>query len=799
MKKLILTLIFIFIPSLALAQTLSFNGNINIISYYAYFSGDPSLNYLSSDIQEGIYFYQNSQFSISYLLQNLSLNFNYQSQPKEKVNLSIKSQNLNLNFSNELYENLSPLTLYNKVINGIYGLYEGEKLTVDSIFAKIEGRKKVAKFSGNNTQGPYFIGDFFLIPYKEKVYLNGNLLKRDEDYIIDYTYGIIYFNFVISSQDEIILEYEISGNIEIYNISGVGIGYPPLKLSYIFLQSISTNIRRSFIEGSFKIKGDENNFLEMRRSYAFLENNYSGYADYLKLSFKGKIINSNLEIINSTENYPYIPEILGNFNLIPGYQNLTLNFNLTPSSIINYYFSYNLSGDNIKWFHNLNMNFTSLKLSLMYREEKDKRSQILNLAYIPINLYGLIQKTDTNSSTTNTYTWSLSPKINNFNPSFYFFQKDQLIDSSYIKEQEIGGSISLIGKIFDFSMGGNYKVKENLDPQKPFPLSQNFITDGENYIFELNYTPLQDSISLYINNTHISNNGTFTYYLPDGTYKTYTVNYYIHNNTIFIFFIDEEGENPPPAGLNITINYQTILPQKTFSQNIFLKMRVKYFNLNPLLTLQRNNDNNSIYHNISLSAYGMLIQNLWTSLTGNKDIERPRGSLSLNANYYFKPSFLNFNFYYNETENMKTLSSKANINLSLNPYNFIIYLEYYQNYYYQNFYKNLSLSLELKRSFSFGDIKIKITKNKREASYSLAPYKKDLQNLSFSKKFNEYTTELSFSHEYYSDNAERYITSLSLTSTGIIPNPSAFIKYILNKKETILHILQIGGNISLNF
>ncbi|MGB9787690.1 MAG: hypothetical protein ACPLVD_02575 [Dictyoglomus turgidum] len=799
MKRLIFTTIFIFVFSVTSAQTLSFNGNMNINSYYAYFSGDSSLNYLSSEIQEGIYFYQNSQFSIDYLTKNLSLNFSYQSQPKERVDLFLRSENFYMNFSNELYQNFSPLTLYNKILNGIYSSYERKKLNMALIFAKIEGRKKMTKFNGNETQGPYFIGDFFLIPYKERAYLNGNLLKRDEDYIIDYTYGVIYFNFVVSFQDEVILEYEISGNTEIYNVAGLGIGYSPFKLSYISLQSTSTNTQRSFIEGSFKIKRDENNFLEIRRSYALLENNYSGYADYLKLSFKGKIINSNLEIINSTENYPYIPEILGNFNLTPGLRNLTLNLNLTPLSIINYYFSYNLSGDNIKWLHNLSMNSTSLKLSLSYREENNKNTQVLNFTYIPINLYGMIQKINTGSSTINTCTLSLLPKINNFNPSFYFSQKEQLIGSSYIKEQEIGGSISLIGKIFDFSIGGNYKVKGNLDPQAPIPISQNFITNGETYIFELNYTPLQDSINLYINNTYISNNGTFTYYLPDGTYKTYTVNYYTYNNTIFIFFIDEEGENPPPAGLNITINYQTILPQRTFSQSTFLKMRVKYFNLNPLLTLQRNNDNNFVYHNISLSTYGMPIQNLWISLTGNKDIERPRGNLSLNANYYLKSSSLNFNFYYNETENMETMSSKTNLNLSFNPYDFIIYLEYYQNYYYQNFYKNLSLSFELKRSFSFGDFKIKITKNKREASYSLAPYKKNLQNLSFSKKFNEYTTELSFSHEYYSDKAERYIIGLFLTPTKTLPNSSAFIKYILNKKETNLHIFQIGGNISINF
>lgn len=801
-KKFLITIFFILISlsSLTFAQSMSFSGNIYINSYYAYFIGDPSLSYLSSDIQEGIYFQQNSHFSISYISKSLSLNFEYKSQPKEKVESSIKIGDFYGNFSNELYKSISPLTLYNKVLNGIYGIYEKEKLKVDLIFAKIEGRKKTVKLNGNNTEGPYFIGDFFLIPYKEKVYLNGNLLKREEDYIIDYTYGIIYFNFIISSQDEILVEYEISGTTEIYNILGIGIGYSPFKLSYISLQSTSTNIRRSFIEGSLTIKRDENNFIELRNSYAFLGNNYSGYANYLRLSLKGNILNANLEIINSTESYPYIPEILGNLNLTPGDQKLNFNLNLNPLSSINYNFLYNTSKDNIKWSHNINIKLTSSQFSLSYRRENDKEIQGFNFTYTPLNLCGLIQKINTSSSITDTYTFSISPKIGNFNSSFYFSQNNQLIDSSYLKEQVVGGSITLIGKIFDFSIGGNYKIKENLDPQTPIPVSQNFITDGETYMFELQYTPLQDSISLYINNIYVKNNETFTYYLPDHTTKTYTVNYYLYNNTVFVFFIDKKGENPPPAGLNITINYQTLLPQKIFLQNIFSKIRIKYLNLNTLLTLQKNNDNNFIYHNISLYTYGMPVKNLWLSLTANKDIERKRGNLTLNSNYYFKPSSLNFNLYYNENENIETLSLKTNLNLSITPYNLILYCEYYQNLYYENFYKNISLSLELKRSFSFGDLKAKIVKSKKEASYSLPPYKKDTQSLSISRAINEYlSSEISLSYECYSNNAENYTITLSIIPIKTLPNSLFFIRYSQNKKDTTLHILQLGGNISLDF
>jgi len=93
-KKFLITIFFILISlsSLTFAQSMSFSGNIYINSYYAYFIGDPSLSYLSSDIQEGIYFQQNSHFSISYISKFI-FKLEYKSQPKEKVESSIKIGN----------------------------------------------------------------------------------------------------------------------------------------------------------------------------------------------------------------------------------------------------------------------------------------------------------------------------------------------------------------------------------------------------------------------------------------------------------------------------------------------------------------------------------------------------------------------------------------------------------------------------------------------------------------------------------------------------------------------------------
>lgn len=784
--------------SLSFPQTFNFNGNISISSYYAKYWGDSSLSYLSSDIQEGIYFSQKSYFNLNYLLPNLSINFNYHSQPKERIDLSIKSSNFFILFNNEINANISPITIFNKNLNGIYGKYDGEKLKTEAFIGKIEGRKKITKILGNDTSGPFFLGDFFLIPYKERVFLNGNLLQREQDYIIDYTYGIIYFNFNISSQDEIVIEYEISGFYEIFDIYNLGFILSPLRLNLISLNNISSNNIRNFLEFALNMKKDSNNHIEIRRAFAFLDNYYSGYADYLKLSYKFFSLSGNIEYINSTENYPYMHDVMGNYNLTPGKTFFSLNFTFNPFSFLNYSLSYLLQDQLIKQSHLINLTSSYLRLSLGYKEENYKSTQFFQFAYTPAFLSFFTQKVS-DSSVINTYSISFNPQTDKIKTSLSIYEKKQEIDTSILKEQEINGNITLIGKVFDFSIGESYKQKENLNPNTPISLSQSFITDGESYSFELNYTPLSNSINLYINNIYVENNSTFTYYLPDGTTKTYTVVYYVYENNIYLFFEDEEGQNPLPSGLSITVTYKTIIPEKSYSKIDTIGLKIKYFNLNTLFSFQRIDKDNSISHIFSLSTYGMPFQNLWINLTGNKELNTPKYSFSFNSTYYFRPSSIYFNLYSNETDSTNTISSKFNLNLNLKTLYIVFSAEYYQNYYYDRFFKNLNYSIEGKKSFSLGDLKLKLSQTWREASYTLSYYKKDTQTISFSRNILEGIGELSLTHEYYSNNAEKFVFSLSFIPNKSFQNNNFYIKYIYSEKDTSLSILQIGGNGSINF
>lgn len=802
MKKIILTtIIFLLILiSLSFSQSLNFIGNINFSFYYASFYGDSSLTYISPDIQEGVYFSQKSQFTLNYILPQISINFNYQSQPKERLNLSIKTQKLTLTFNNELNANFSPLSLYNKNLNGIYGKYEEEKIRVEFLLGKLEGRKKIYKFYGNDTSGPFFIGDFFLIPYKERVYLNGILLERDQDYIIDYTYGIIYFNFNLSSKDEILIEYEILSSYETYNLYGLSLTYLPFSLSYLSLQNLSSKVLQSFLEFSLKTIKDNNNYLEFRRSYSFLESYYSGYADYLTLSFKFSSLKGNIDYINSTEGYPYMAEILGNYNLTPGKRNFTFNLILNSIPTKDFILSYLLQDLMTTRYHNLKLSSSFFKISLGYKMEEYKTIQSLQFSYTPAFLNISTQKTIANSSILETYVVSLNPQTQTIKTSLSISEKAQKTDSSIMKENELNGSFTLVGNFLEFSLGEIYKTRENLDPDTPISFSQNFTTDGETYIFELDYSPLQDSVNLYINNIYVENNSIFTYYLPDGTSQTYTVVYHIYENRVYIFFQEENNQIPPLSGLSITINYKAITPQKSYSKTTTAGLKMRYLNMNSSLSLQRVEKDNISIHNISLSFYGMILQNLWINLTGNKQLEGIKNNLSFNAKYYFNPSSIYFSLHLNETEYSKTLSYKSNLNLSFKPSHIIFSIEYYQSYYYYRFFKNIYYFVELKRSFSFGDIKLIFSQTWKESSYQIPYYKKDSQILSFSKNIFEGRGELSLSHEYYSNGAEKYLINLSFLPNLTFTNATFYINYIYSRDKDInLSILQIGGSGFINF
>lgn len=796
MKRIIFFVIFIIILlEIDFPQSIDLRGSLNLNLYYSYFSGDSSLNY-SSDIKEGFYLSQNSQFSLNYSLPNLSLSFNYLSQPIEKINLSLATKNFLLYFGSSMSLSISPLTLYNKILNGIYGNYKNDKSDILFVISQIESKKKIAKIYGNNSEGPYFIGDFFLIPNKERVFLNGRVLERDTDYIIDYTYGILYFSFPISQEDELLIEYEVSGFQEIYNLYGFSLSYSPIRINFVNLQDTNTKTNRRFLEGNIIFKKDFQS-LEIRRSFSFLDEIYSGYADYIKYSLILPIWNINFEYLFGEKNYPYIPQVLGNLNLIPGEKIYTFNLKFNPS-FIDFLFNFSRGKDGEKIISNAKWNIYSSNILFSYKKENDNATTGVFFTYTKAFLNLGYQKEISQSYVANTYSYSFQPKTDNV--QFYISVSKKNIDLSgaILEENQQNAGITFLSKSWEIGFGENYKENINLNPSSPIDITQNFITDGYNSIFELNYLPIQD-ISIYINNIYVENNGTFTYYLPDGTYETYTVSYTIEQNLLNILFEDETGKNPPPSGLTISVNYKAYIPLKSISKTDTFSLKLKFQNLFLSFSYQKILNDLKEDKVLTLSTYGMILPSLWINITGSTYLGKIKNNISLNATYYFNPSSFYFGIYYNEIEDRRILSSNINLKLSLTPYEANLGIDYYRNEYSNNYFQNIGYNINLKRKFNTWEWKGTISQNWKSASYNLSLYRTNLQSLSISFNYFEGKNEFLLSHEGYSNFANKYTLSFSYSSFKL-QDITFYIKYVYNVlNDQFLSIYQIGVKGSINF
>jgi len=796
MKRIIFFVIFIIILlEIDFPQSIDLRGSLNLNLYYSYFSGDSSLNY-SSDIKEGFYLSQNSQFSLNYSLPNLSLSFNYLSQPIEKINLSLATKNFLLYFGSSMSLSISPLTLYNKILNGIYGNYKNDKSDILFVISQIESKKKIAKIYGNNSEGPYFIGDFFLIPNKERVFLNGRVLERDTDYIIDYTYGILYFSFPISQEDELLIEYEVSGFQEIYNLYGFSLSYSPIRINFVNLQDTNTKTNRRFLEGNIIFKKDFQS-LEIRRSFSFLDEIYSGYADYIKYSLILPIWNINFEYLFGEKNYPYIPQVLGNLNLIPGEKIYTFNLKFNPS-FIDFLFNFSRGKDGEKIISNAKWNIYSSNILFSYKKENDNATTGVFFTYTKAFLNLGYQKEISQSYIANTYSYSFQPKTDN--AQFYISISKKNIDLSgaILEENQQNAGITFLSKSWEIGFGENYKENINLNPSSPIDITQNFITDGYNSIFELNYAPIQD-ISIYINNIYVENNGTFTYYLPDGTYETYTVSYTIEQNLLNILFEDETGKNPPPSGLTISVNYKAYIPLKSISKTDSFSLKLKFQNLFLSFSYQKILNDLKEDKVLTLSTYGMILPSLWINITGSTYLGKIKNNISLNATYYFNPSSFYFGLYYNEIEDRRILSSNINLKLSLTPYEANLGIDYYRNEYSNNYFQNIGYNINLKRKFNTWEWKGTISQNWKSASYNLSLYRTNLQSLSISFNYFEGKNEFLLSHEGYSNSANKYTLSFSYSSFKL-QDITFYIKYVYNVlNDQFLSIYQIGVKGSINF
>lgn len=138
----------------------------------------------------------------------------------DKVLIRLQSDKTSLEMGDvDIALQQSTFARLNRRLQGAIGSYNSDKGTVNTAFSTVRGTFLTQRFDGEDgVQGPYRLrgknGEEFIIVLAgtERVYINGNQVKRGEnnEYIIDYGVGEITFTDQIFIKDEtrIYVEYE---------------------------------------------------------------------------------------------------------------------------------------------------------------------------------------------------------------------------------------------------------------------------------------------------------------------------------------------------------------------------------------------------------------------------------------------------------------------------------------------------------------------------------------------------------------------------------------------------------------
>jgi hypothetical protein len=74
----------------------------------------------------------------------------------------------------------------------------------------------ITRQNGNNTRGPYSLGNGSIIESSERIELNGVLLERGKDYLIDYMEGKVTFTRILTKYDEFTYSYEYTNITDLF-------------------------------------------------------------------------------------------------------------------------------------------------------------------------------------------------------------------------------------------------------------------------------------------------------------------------------------------------------------------------------------------------------------------------------------------------------------------------------------------------------------------------------------------------------------------------------------------------------
>ncbi|MGB9612853.1 MAG: hypothetical protein ACPL4K_01575 [Candidatus Margulisiibacteriota bacterium] len=115
-------------------------------------------------------------------------------QREDKISVLVKKASTEAylgDFTAELKE--TEFTKLNKVLSGVYVKGDYDRWGFYSLYSSPKGDAKFKRIYGNGTQGPYTLDFTPVVIDSERIYVDGVLQKRGDDYTIDYQAGTIFF------------------------------------------------------------------------------------------------------------------------------------------------------------------------------------------------------------------------------------------------------------------------------------------------------------------------------------------------------------------------------------------------------------------------------------------------------------------------------------------------------------------------------------------------------------------------------------------------------------------------------
>ncbi len=115
---------------------------------------------------------------------------------------------------------------YQDQIKGLKGdLFLGNQ-NLGVIISNPRGAFKKDVFYGNDSQGPYIVKYYPVVTNSEIVKLEGEILEKDHDYLIDYNLGkITFIRNIVTTEQQVIVTYETSNTNYLDSINGLKYGY----------------------------------------------------------------------------------------------------------------------------------------------------------------------------------------------------------------------------------------------------------------------------------------------------------------------------------------------------------------------------------------------------------------------------------------------------------------------------------------------------------------------------------------------------------------------------------------------